>query len=60
MGPEEVASAFQVTKVTTLLPAEVVTSGGSPERITLIRYGCAKFRISMFPITSGVLPRRIP
>ena len=47
----EAASAFQVTKVMTLLPAEPVASGGAPERITLIPYGCTKFRISMFPIT---------
>ena len=34
------------------LPAKpVVDSGGTPERITLIRYGCAKFRVSMLPIT---------
>jgi hypothetical protein len=47
----EAASAFQVTKVMTLLPAEPVANGGAPARITLIPYGCTKFRISMFPIT---------
>ena len=45
------ASAFQIAKVRTLLPAEPVAGGGAPEKITLIPYGCAKFRISMFPIT---------
>jgi len=35
----------------TLLPAEPVASGGAPEMITLIPYGCTKFRVSMFPIT---------
>ena len=45
------ASPFQIGKVTTLLPAEPVAGGGAPERITLIPYGCAKFRISMFPLT---------
>jgi hypothetical protein len=28
-----------------------VARGGAPEKITLTPYGCAKFRISMFPIT---------
>ena len=44
-------SAFQIGKVRTLLPAEPVAGGGAPEKITLIPYGCAKFRISMFPTT---------
>jgi hypothetical protein len=48
---QEAASAFQFAKVMTLLPAEPIASGGAPETITLIPYGCAKFRISMFPIT---------
>ncbi len=47
----EAASAFHIAKVTTLLPAEPVPSSGTPETITLVPYGCAKFRISMFPIT---------
>ena len=50
----------QVAKGMTLLPAEPVVRGGSPERITLIPYGCTKFRISMFPITQRVRPRHIP
>ena len=25
-----------------------------PERITLVPYGCTKFRVSMFPVTSEV------
>jgi hypothetical protein len=32
-----------------LLPA---AKGKSPERVTLIPYGCTKFRISMFPVTA--------
>jgi len=40
--------------------AEPVTSRGSSKRITLIPCGCTKLRISMFPITSHILPRRIP
>jgi hypothetical protein len=48
---KDAASAFQVGKVMTLLPAEPVAGGSAPERITLIPYGCTKFRISMFPVT---------
>jgi len=33
------------------LPAGPVTGNGPTERITLIPYGCAKFRLSMFPVT---------
>jgi len=33
------------------LPSEPVASGEAPERITLIPYGCTKFRVSMFPVT---------
>jgi hypothetical protein len=32
------------------LPSGPITKGERPERITLIPYGCTKFRISMFPI----------
>jgi len=32
-----------------LLPA---ASRGAPERVTLVPYGCTKFRISMFPVTA--------
>ena len=32
------------------LPSGPVT-GGAPERIHLVPYGCTKFRISMFPVT---------
>ena len=32
-----------------LLPA---AKRKSPERVTLIPYGCTKFRISMFPVTA--------
>jgi uncharacterized protein len=60
MGSGEAASAFHGAKVATLLPAAPVTSGGSSERITLIPYGCTKFRISMFPITDRFRIRHIP
>jgi hypothetical protein len=33
------------------LPKDVV-SGGSPAKITLVPYGCTKFRVSMFPVTA--------
>jgi len=33
------------------LPAEPVRATGAPERITLVPYGCTKFRVSMFPVT---------
>ncbi len=33
------------------LPAEPVAISTPPETITLIPYGCTKFRISMFPVT---------
>jgi hypothetical protein len=32
------------------LPSEPIVKAGRPERITLIPYGCTKFRVSMFPI----------
>jgi hypothetical protein len=54
------ASQFQPEKVVTLLPVEAVAGGAVPENITLVPYGCAKFRVSMFPITeraSKVLER---
>jgi hypothetical protein len=34
------------------LPACPVTKPGTTERVTLIPYGCTKFRISMFPVTA--------
>lgn len=33
------------------LPAETAASDGPPEEITLVPYGCTKFRIAMFPVT---------
>jgi hypothetical protein len=33
------------------LPAGVV-EGGTGETVTLVPYGCTKFRISMFPVTA--------
>jgi hypothetical protein len=34
------------------LPLLPVTKRTSPERVTLVPYGCTKFRISMFPVTA--------
>ncbi|MEI6390793.1 MAG: beta-L-arabinofuranosidase domain-containing protein [Verrucomicrobiota bacterium] len=34
------------------LPLLPTAKGKSPERLTLIPYGCTKFRISMFPVTA--------
>jgi len=35
----------------TPLPSEPIAKRERPERITLIPYGCTKFRVSMFPVT---------
>jgi hypothetical protein len=45
------ASPFQPEQVLTQLPPGPVAGGGPPEQITLIPYGCTKFRVSMFPVT---------
>ena len=37
------------------LPSEPIAKREQSERITLIRFGCTKFRVSMFPITERVL-----
>jgi hypothetical protein len=34
-----------------VLPAEPIAGGNISEKVTLVPYGCAKFRISMFPVT---------
>ncbi len=33
------------------LPAQPIAKSGPPERITLVPFGCTKFRIAMFPVT---------
>ena len=33
------------------LPSEPIAKRGTPEKITLVPYGCTKFRVSMFPVT---------
>ncbi len=35
------------------LPALPIAKKQTPERVTLIPYGCTKFRVSMFPVTAG-------
>jgi hypothetical protein len=45
------ASPFQPDTVMTQLPAAPVSGGGRSEEIRLVPYGCAKFRIAMFPVT---------
>jgi uncharacterized protein len=37
------------------LPPKRITKGGRTETITLIPYGCTKFRVSMFPVTDKTL-----
>jgi hypothetical protein len=39
------------------LPAEPIAKQERPERITLVPYGCTKFRVSMFPISQRVFER---
>jgi len=45
------ASAFQPNMVVTHLPERPVANGGPSEEISLVPYGCTRFRVSMFPIT---------
>jgi hypothetical protein len=37
------------------LPAKPVAAQSPAEKITLVPYGCTKFRVSMFPITDRTL-----
>jgi hypothetical protein len=37
------------------LPAQPIAKGGPAETVTLIPYGCTKFRVSMFPVTERVI-----
>jgi hypothetical protein len=39
------------------LPEKPVAQAGSPELLTLVPYGCTKFRVSMFPVTERLLRR---
>ena len=39
------------------LPSQPLAKQEPPERITLIPFGCTKFRVSMFPITERVFDR---
>lgn len=50
VGPDD-ASPFQPDTIMTFLPEKPVTTDSAAEEISLIPYGCTKFRISMFPIT---------
>ncbi len=48
---DAVACEWHPTPKAPLPPGSVVKSG-SPEKITLVPYGCTKFRVSMFPVTA--------
>ena len=37
------------------LPPKPIAKRGAAEKITLVPYGCTKFRVSMFPVTQQVL-----
>ena len=37
------------------LPSEPVAGGGPSEKITLVPYGCTKFRVSMLPVTERTI-----
>jgi uncharacterized protein len=54
VGRDE-ASPFQPETIMTHLPATAVKGDGPAERIALVPYGCAKFRIAMFPVTEGTI-----
>lgn len=41
------------------LPAQPMKVSAGPEPITLVPYGCTRFRISMFPVTER-LAQRLP
>jgi uncharacterized protein len=49
------ASPFQPGDIPTQLPAEAVADEGTSEEIRLVPYGCAKFRVAMFPVTQRAL-----
>jgi hypothetical protein len=40
------------------LPLQPIAQGKPAEKITLVPYGCTKFRVSMFPVTARVFKRR--
>lgn len=42
------------------LPSGPIAVTTSAETVTLVPYGCTKFRISMFPVTSSVSAQRLP
>jgi uncharacterized protein len=46
------ASPFQPGTIVTHLPAKAIAAESAAEEITLVPYGCAKFRVSMFPVTA--------
>jgi uncharacterized protein len=54
VGRDE-ASPFQPGTIMTHLPATAVKGDGPAEGIMLVPYGCAKFRIAMFPVTEGTI-----
>ena len=52
-----VACDWPLTAKESRLPSQPIAKAGTPETITLIPYGCAKFRVSMFPITQRTFQR---
>ncbi len=54
VGPND-ASPFGPDTVITHLPAGPVAGAAASEEISLVPYGCAKFRVSMFPVTERAL-----
>ena len=45
------ASPFQPDRILTNLPPGPIPDGRGLEEISLVPYGCTKFRVSMFPVT---------
>jgi hypothetical protein len=50
VGPND-ASPYQPDIIMTQLPKQPIPTGATSERISLVPYGCTKFRVSMFPVT---------
>ena len=44
--------AWELVSAAPALPRSPLTKSGSPVELTLVPYGCTKFRISMFPVVT--------